>query len=76
MEKKRKNINGLCVFFPALIVNGIYKLATGLNKQPPLTQEQAIKFANYFLSRKSVQTPKGVWSLLEALQIFSTNKVS
>ncbi|KAK6618090.1 hypothetical protein RUM44_002532 [Polyplax serrata] len=58
----------------ALLVRGAYKLATVLNKPVPLTNDQSVKFANYFLSRKSVQTPKGVWSLLEALNALTTNK--
>lgn len=58
----------------ALLVNGAYKLSTSLNKPLPLTYDQAVKFANYFLSRKSVQIPKGVWSLLDALNTLTTNK--
>ncbi|GBL74610.1 hypothetical protein AVEN_245939-1, partial [Araneus ventricosus] len=36
--------------------------------------DQAIKFANYFLSRKFVQTVKGAAQLLDVLKIFATNK--
>lgn len=60
----------------ALIVSGAYKLATAVNKPPPLTGEQAVKFTNYFLSRRSVQTSKGAYSLLDVLNTFTTNKVS
>uniref|UniRef100_A0A182NHK5 Dolichyl-diphosphooligosaccharide--protein glycosyltransferase subunit 2 n=1 Tax=Anopheles dirus TaxID=7168 RepID=A0A182NHK5_9DIPT len=58
----------------ALIVNGGFKLATGLSKPAPVTAEQAVKFATYFLSRASVQTPKGVSVLLEALKLLASQK--
>uniref|UniRef100_A0A182XZI5 Dolichyl-diphosphooligosaccharide--protein glycosyltransferase subunit 2 n=1 Tax=Anopheles stephensi TaxID=30069 RepID=A0A182XZI5_ANOST len=58
----------------ALIVNGAFKLATTLSKPAPITTEQAVKFATYFLSRASVQTPKGVSLLLEALNLLATQK--
>lgn len=58
----------------ALIVNGGFKLATSLSKPAPITTEQAVKFATYFLSRNSVQTPKGVSVLLEALQMLASQK--
>lgn len=61
--------------YVALIVRGAYKLSSVVNKPVPLTKNQVVKFANYFLSRKSVQTPKGVWSLLEALHTLTTNNV-
>jgi len=38
-----------------------------LKKKPPLNLQQTIKFSNYFLSRRSVQTIKGVANLLSAL---------
>ncbi|XP_053675449.1 dolichyl-diphosphooligosaccharide--protein glycosyltransferase subunit 2 [Anopheles nili] len=58
----------------ALIVNGGFKLATSLSKPAPITVEQAVKFATYFLSRASVQTPKGVSVLLEALKVLAAQK--
>lgn len=58
----------------ALVVSGSFNLATAQNKAPPLTHEQATKFANYFLSRRSVQTVKGIYSLLDILSILSSNK--
>lgn len=58
----------------ALIVNGGFKLATSLSKPAPITTEQAVKFATYFLSRASVQTPKGVSVLLEALNLLASQK--
>ncbi|ETN61184.1 ribophorin ii [Anopheles darlingi] len=56
----------------ALIVNGGFKLASRLNKPSPITEEQAVKFATYFLSRVSVQTPKGVSVLLEVLKLLAS----
>ncbi|XP_062553236.1 dolichyl-diphosphooligosaccharide--protein glycosyltransferase subunit 2 [Armigeres subalbatus] len=58
----------------ALIVNSAFKLSTSLNKPVPINAEQAVKFAAYFLSRSSVQTPKGVSILLEALNTLSAQK--
>lgn len=52
----------------AAVVSSVFKLASKLNKEVPLTTEQATKFTSYFLSRRSVQTPKGVSSLLEVLE--------
>lgn len=37
----------------------------------PIKADQAAKFANYLLSRRSVQTPKGISVLLEALTTLS-----
>ncbi|XP_075229650.1 oligosaccharide transferase delta subunit isoform X2 [Lycorma delicatula] len=58
----------------ALLVSGAYKLAQTVNKPPPITGDQVVKFANYFLSRRSVQTPKGAYSLLEVMTTVSDNK--
>ncbi|KAK3923030.1 Dolichyl-diphosphooligosaccharide--protein glycosyltransferase subunit 2 [Frankliniella fusca] len=58
----------------ALVVSGTFNLATSQNKAPPMTHEQTTKFANYFLSRRSVQTAKGIYSLLDVLNILSSNK--
>lgn len=58
----------------ALIVNSAFKLSTVLNKPAPINADQAVKFASYFLSRSSVQTPKGVSILLEALNTLSAQK--
>lgn len=58
----------------ALIVNGAFKLTDNLKKPAPINADQAVKFATYFLSRSSVQTPKGVSILLEALNTLSAQK--
>lgn len=59
----------------ALLVSGAYKLADTVKKPPPITGDQAVKFANYFLSRRSVQTAKGAYSLLEVVNTLTNNKV-
>ncbi|KAG8229959.1 hypothetical protein J437_LFUL008532 [Ladona fulva] len=58
----------------ALIVSGAYRLSDVIGKAPPVTNVQAVKFANYFLSRKSVQLPKGAFHLLQVLKVFTENK--
>uniref|UniRef100_A0A1B6DAG0 Dolichyl-diphosphooligosaccharide--protein glycosyltransferase subunit 2 n=1 Tax=Clastoptera arizonana TaxID=38151 RepID=A0A1B6DAG0_9HEMI len=58
----------------ALIVSGAYKLSAAMKKPPPITGDQAVKFANYFLSRRSVQTSKGAYCLLEVLNTLTTNQ--
>lgn len=55
------------------LVNGILKLSTSLNKKPPLNFQQTVKFSNYLLSRRSVQTSKGVTNLLSALITLAVN---
>lgn len=57
-----------------LIVSGAYRLCEKLNKSPAITKQQAVQFANYFLSRKSVQSAKGGFHLLEALTSLTSNK--
>ncbi|KAI4494227.1 hypothetical protein M0802_009096 [Mischocyttarus mexicanus] len=51
----------------SFLVNGIFKLSNSLKKKPLLTSQQIVKLTNYLLSRRSVQTPKGVVSLLSTL---------
>ncbi|XP_055608052.1 dolichyl-diphosphooligosaccharide--protein glycosyltransferase subunit 2 [Uranotaenia lowii] len=58
----------------ALVVNSAFKLSASLKKPVPLNADQAVKFAAYFLSRASVQTPKGISILLEALNTLSSEK--
>ncbi|XP_055943574.1 dolichyl-diphosphooligosaccharide--protein glycosyltransferase subunit 2-like [Argiope bruennichi] len=58
----------------ATTIIGVYKLADVVKAAPAMTADQAIKFANYFLSRKFVQTVKGAAQLLDVLRVFTTNK--
>lgn len=55
----------------ALILNGVFGVAKAYNKPAPVTAEQAVKFSNYLLSRRSVQTAKGAHVLIEALKTIS-----
>lgn len=55
-------------------ISGMYHLAEAVNKTPAVTSEQAVKFTNYFLSRKFVQTVKGAAQLLDILRILAINK--
>ena len=56
-----------------VILTGALKLGAKLNKSPPVTKEQIVKFANYFLSRKSVQGVKGAAVLLEVIDALTSN---
>lgn len=56
-------------------MNGIFKLSNTLKKKPPLIPQQIVKLTNYFLSRRSVQTPRGVSNLLSALTTLANNDV-
>ncbi|EDW48359.1 dolichyl-diphosphooligosaccharide--protein glycosyltransferase subunit 2 [Drosophila sechellia] len=55
----------------SLIINGAFGVSKTFNKPVPVTADQAVKFANYFLSRRSVQTAKGAHVLIEALKTIS-----
>lgn len=57
----------------ALVVSGAYKLANTVGQAPHISKEQANKFAEYFVSRKSVQTFKGVCYLLEVTSVLADN---
>ncbi|GIY94134.1 dolichyl-diphosphooligosaccharide--protein glycosyltransferase subunit 2 [Caerostris extrusa] len=58
----------------ATTISGVYRLAEVAKAAPALTADQAVKFTNYFLSRKFVQSVKGAAQLLDVLKIFATNK--
>lgn len=58
-----------------LIVTGIEKLSIASGRPPPTTLLQTVKLTNYFLSRLTVQQPKGVVYLLSALNMLAKNRV-
>lgn len=58
----------------ALVVNGAFKLSASLKKPPAINEEQVAKFVAYFLSRRSVQQPKGASILLEVLSTIAAEK--
>ena len=58
----------------SMVVSGAYKVAAKVGKAPAISKMQAVKFANYFLMRKSVQSPKGCFHLMDALNTLTSNK--
>lgn len=56
----------------SLLLTGLFRLQNA----KPLTQDQADKFAAYLLTRKTVQTPKGIAALLQAAVALTTSNVS
>lgn len=52
------------------------RLTKSAGKPVPISAAQAVKFANYLLSRRSVQSPKGVSVLLEVLTTLSETSVA
>jgi len=57
----------------SVVLTGAARLATKTKKLLPVTGDQAVKFANYLMSRKSVQQTKGAFHLLEAVLTMSNN---
>jgi len=51
----------------SMLLTGAAKLAAKTKKPLPISADQAVKFANYLMSRKSVQQPKGALHLLEGV---------
>lgn len=45
-----------------------------MKKKPALTSLQTVKLANYILSRRSVQTPKGAVNFLSSINVLATNE--
>lgn len=58
----------------ATILNGAYAIGKSVNKAPTITADQAVKFGNYILSRRSVQQVKGAYLLLKVLHTLADNK--
>jgi len=57
----------------SVLITGAAQLAVKAKKTLPLTGEQIVKFANYLMSRKSVQQVKGAHHLIEAVQTLAAN---
>ena len=57
----------------SVLITGAAQLAVKAKKTLPLTGDQTIKFANYLMSRKSVQQVKGAHHLIEAVQVLAVN---
>lgn len=60
----------------ALVLNGALKLTKANNKPLPISAAQALKFSNYLLSRRSVQSAKGISVLLEVLSTLADTSVA
>ncbi|XP_014676085.1 PREDICTED: dolichyl-diphosphooligosaccharide--protein glycosyltransferase subunit 2-like [Priapulus caudatus] len=58
----------------ALVAIGAYQLAETLNKPPPISANQAMKFANYFVHRKHTANYRSAYLVLRALKTFTNNK--
>ncbi|XP_015115503.1 dolichyl-diphosphooligosaccharide--protein glycosyltransferase subunit 2 [Diachasma alloeum] len=58
----------------SLVVTGIAGLSASQKTPPPVSGPQIVKITNYLLSRRSVQSPKGVVKLLAALRILANNE--
>ncbi|VDN02311.1 unnamed protein product [Thelazia callipaeda] len=54
-------------------VHGIYSLADKLNKSPNVKSDEAVKLANYLLSRRNVQSYRDAHLLLLTLKKFASN---
>jgi len=57
----------------SVVLTGAARLAVKAKKLLPVTGDQAVKFGNYLMSRKSVQQPKGAFHLLEAVMTMANN---
>jgi oligosaccharyltransferase complex subunit delta (ribophorin II) len=62
------------LYTTAIVVDGAYKLATAAKKAPTLTEDKVIKFVNYLLSRKHVQSLKNAATILSVIHTFTDNK--
>ena len=58
----------------SIVLTGAFALAEKVGKSVPMTGEQAVKFSNYLMSRKSVGQAKGGFHLLEAVLTMANNK--
>lgn len=57
----------------SIVLVGINKLHAAQKVPSIITKEQVEKFSNYLVSRRTVQTPKGVSALIEAIRTFTDN---
>lgn len=48
-------------------------MSSALKKKPEIKPLQVVKFANYFLSRRSVQSPKGAANFLSSIHLLANN---
>jgi len=58
----------------SIVLTGALSLSEKVKKPAAMSGDQAVKFANYLMSRKSVQQAKGAFHLLEAVNMMAENK--
>jgi len=59
----------------SIVLTGAMALSSKAKESsPPISADQAVKFSNYLMSRKSVQGAKGAYHLLEAVLVMANNK--
>ena len=59
----------------SIVLTGAVALSSKAKEpSPPISADQAVKFSNYLMSRKSVQGAKGAYHLLEAVLVMANNK--
>ncbi|CAD5114667.1 DgyrCDS3716 [Dimorphilus gyrociliatus] len=57
----------------ALVIDASFQLAASAKKEPIISQEKLIKFANYFLSRKHVQQLRNAAAVLRVVKTLTNN---
>jgi len=62
------------LYTTSIVIDGAYRLATAAKKAPTLTEDKVIKFVNYFLSRKHVQSLKNSATILSVITTFTDNQ--
>jgi oligosaccharyltransferase complex subunit delta (ribophorin II) len=62
------------LYTSALVVDSIYGLAASAKTAPTLSEDKVVKFANYFLSRKHVQSSRNAAAILSVIKTLTTNK--
>ncbi|XP_046854712.1 dolichyl-diphosphooligosaccharide--protein glycosyltransferase subunit 2-like [Xenia sp. Carnegie-2017] len=55
-------------------ITAVYKLAAHIKKEPTMSEEQAIKFTSYLLSRKYVQSSRDAFYILSSLTMLADNQ--
>ncbi|BHF83378.1 proteasome regulatory particle base subunit [Sparganum proliferum] len=61
------------VYTTSLAIDGIFQLAAALGKSPIMSEQQAIKFANFLYSKRRTRQPRSAAYLLVAMRTLSSN---
>ncbi|XP_071804461.1 dolichyl-diphosphooligosaccharide--protein glycosyltransferase subunit 2-like [Asterias amurensis] len=62
------------LFQSGLFLDGAYKLSAKVNKKPLITEDQAVMFGNFVLSRKSTQNVMNAYSVALGVKALTNNK--